>query len=135
MLLRKYCQKELNAQFSTLLNGSSLKLLKTRSEKLKVRQFHSKPMKSVLQGYNNKSEMHYWFETYVCIPLVHLSLSVAEPDGTLRKTAKLLLKSKREEDTEMDVVSVDHTLVVDCMAWWGRSKLMISLIKISLKNF
>ena len=48
---------------------------------------------------------------------MHLSLSVAEPDGTLRKTAKLLLKSKREEDTEMDVVSVDHTLVVDCMAW------------------
>ena len=117
MLLRKYFQKELNAQFSTLLNERSLRLLKTRSEKFKVRQFHSKPVKSVFQGYNNKSEMHYWFETYVCIPLAHLSFRVAEPDCTIRKIAKLLLKYKLEEDTEMaNVVSVDHTLVVDGMA-------------------
>ena len=57
-------------------------------------------------------------------PLAHLPLAIAEPDDTLRKTAKSLVIHKLEEDTEMaNVRRVDHTLVVDCMACVTQSKI------------
>ena len=55
-------------------------------------------------------------------PLAHLPLAIAEPDDTLRKTAKSLVIHKLE-DTEMaNVRRVDHTLVVDGMACVTQSK-------------
>ena len=56
-------------------------------------------------------------------PLAHLPLAIAEPDDTLRKTAKSLGIHKLEEDTEMaNVRRVDHTLVVDGVAGVTQSK-------------
>ena len=56
-------------------------------------------------------------------PSAHLPLSIAEPDDTLRKTAKSLVIHKLEEDTEMaNVRRVDHTLVVDDVVCVMQSK-------------
>ena len=56
-------------------------------------------------------------------PLAHLPLAIAEPNDTLRKTAKSLVIHKIEEDTEMaNVRRVDHTLVVDGVVCVAQSK-------------
>ena len=56
-------------------------------------------------------------------PLAHLPLAIAEPDDTLRKTAKSLVIHKLEDDTEMaNVRRVDHILVVDGVACVMQSK-------------
>ena len=48
----------------------------------------------------------------------YLPLSIAEPDGTLKKTAKPLLMHKLELDIEhVQAINMNHTLTADDMAY------------------